>query len=501
MKSGKKENWRRRLVSICTVVLAFCVSAAAAGDETGFKPLFNGRNLEGWEGRKEFWSVEQGAVTGRSTPANPCTKNTFLVWRWGEVDDFELRLSFRIKGGNSGIQYRSREIEPFVVAGYQADIDYAGRWTGALYDERGRGVLAGRGQRTVIEPGGKRRTRQVADPGELLKYVRRGDWNDYFISARGNHLLHKINGKVTAEVIDGDPKNAERWGVLALQLHAGPPMTVQFKNIRMRRLPLKDRKKVVLIAGRASHGRGAHEFRAGILLLKHCLDRLPYTVSAAYFGGWPKDPTAFDNADTIVMYMDGGGGHEMLRDGRLELMRKLMARGVGLVMLHYAVDVPKRRAGKEMLTWIGGYYEAGYSTNPVWTARFSSLPKHPITRGVKPFTLRDEWYFHMRFRPAMEGVTPILTALPPDAVRRTKAARENAGKPEVVAWCCERPDGGRGFGFTGGHFHRNWLDDNFRKVVLNAILWTAHAKVPPQGVPSKVTPELLEKTMKVPAGR
>ena len=143
-------------------------------------------------------------------------------------------------------------------------------------------------------------------------------------------------------------------------------------------------------------------------------------------------------------------------------IQKLMDKGVGWVNIHYAVDYLPQH-GKRVLNWMGGYYEPDYSINPHWDAEIRSLPKHAITRGVKPFVLRDEWYYNMRFPEDMKGVTPILTAIPPDNTRGTKAAKEHPGRPEHMAWAYDRPDGGRGFGFTGGHFHRNWADEDFRR--------------------------------------
>ena len=177
-----------------------------------------------------------------------------------------------------------------------------------------------------------------------------------------------------------------------------------------------------------------------------------------------------------------------------------MARGVGLACVHYAVEIPKDRGGPELLDWIGGYYETGYSTNPHWIAQFKSLPEHPITRGVKPFSIRDEWYFNLRFRPDMQGVVPILKATPPDGVRGTPAAKENPGREEILAWAVERPDGGRGFGFTGGHFHINWGDDAFRKLILNALVWAAGGEVPADGIGCQLEPSELKKNLD-PKGR
>jgi type 1 glutamine amidotransferase len=255
-------------------------------------------------------------------------------------------------------------------------------------------------------------------------------------------------------------------------------------------------KKIVLVAGTPSHGAGDHEFNAGTLLLKKCLDNVPGIKCDAHLNGWPKDRHAFDGADAIMLYMDGGSGHPLIRDENLAQMRELMAKGVGLVCVHYAVEVPKDRGGPELKDWIGGYYETGYSINPHWVAEIKNLPDHPITRGVKgPFKIRDEWYFNMRFRPEMEGVIPIVSATPPDGIRGTPAAKEHPGREEVLAWAVERPDGGRGFGFTGGHFHINWGDDYFRKLILNALVWAAHGDVPADGVPSHVEAEELRQNL------
>jgi len=153
-------------------LFGFALPLIAAASEEGFKPIFNGKDLSGWDGDPVFWSVEDGAITGRTTAENPAKENTFLIWRDGLVDDFELRLSYRIVNGNSGIQYRSRELGRWSVGGYQADIETGPQWTGALYDEHGRGPLATRGQKTVIAENGEKQTEQVNDPAALLAKVR-----------------------------------------------------------------------------------------------------------------------------------------------------------------------------------------------------------------------------------------------------------------------------------------------------------------------------------------
>ena len=179
-----------------------------------------------------------------------------------------------------------------------------------------------------------------------------------------------------------------------------------------------------------------------------------------------------------------------------------MKKGVGLVCIHYAVEPTIEKGEKEFLDWMGGCFEINWSVNPHWNADFKSFPVHPITRGVKPFTINDEWYFHMRFREGMKGVTPILSAIPPESTMNRRdgehegnpAVRDavHRGEPQHMAWACERADGGRGFGFTGAHYHKNFGDENFRRIVLNAILWTAKMDVPAGGVQSAVTEEELQ---------
>jgi type 1 glutamine amidotransferase len=265
-------------------------------------------------------------------------------------------------------------------------------------------------------------------------------------------------------------------------------------------------KKVVFIAGPVSHGPGEHEHRAGCLLLQSCLANVPGVTSTVYSNGWPQDAeAAFKDVNSIVIYSDGGGGHPFLQGERLDQLGKLMKQGVGMVAIHYAVEPTKEKGEKEFLDWIGGAFEVNHSVNPHWLAEFKKLPDHPITSGVNPFAIQDEWYFFMRFRDGMKGVMPILTAVAPESTMSRKdgshegnpevRASVKRGDPQHMAWAAERDDGGRGFGFTGAHFHRNWGNDDFRKLVLNAILWTAKADVPAKGVQSKVSEEDLKKNL------
>ena len=258
-------------------------------------------------------------------------------------------------------------------------------------------------------------------------------------------------------------------------------------------------KKVVMIAGPQSHGPLSHEHRAGIMLLAKCLkegaaDLVQPTVVT---NGFPKDSSLFKGADAVVIYSDGGGRHPALQGNNLELLSKLMDKGTGLLTIHYAVEPTTAKGNKEFTAWQGGCFETHWSVNPHWVANFKKLPKHPITSGVKPFQANDEWYFHMRFAKDMKGVTPILSDVAPaETMKRGDGAHSGnphvrksvaAGNPQHVAWAFERPNGGRGFGFTGGHNHLNWGNDDYRKTVLNAIVWVAKAEVPAAGVPSKLT--------------
>jgi type 1 glutamine amidotransferase len=259
--------------------------------------------------------------------------------------------------------------------------------------------------------------------------------------------------------------------------------------------------KIVLVAGRPSHASGDHEFNAGCKLLAKCLAEVSGVDPVVVAGGWPKDEAVFEGARTIVFFMDGGKGHPIVQKDHLEKIQKLTDKGVGLVCLHYAVEVPKGTPGDKFIDWIGGYYETAFSTNPHWTADITKFPEHPTTRGVKPFSIRDEWYFNIRFRPEMKGVTPILAAKPDDKTRQGVSASPRGpyqhivdakGREEVLAWAVERPDGGRGFGFTGAHAHKNWGDPNFRKLVLNAILWSAKLEVPADGMECKISEDDLK---------
>ena len=263
-------------------------------------------------------------------------------------------------------------------------------------------------------------------------------------------------------------------------------------------------KKIVLIAGRPSHPPGMHEFRAGSLLLQKCLSETPGVTTLVYSNGWPQSSSALQGADAVVIYADGGAGHPVLVGDHRKVLSDLASKGVGLGFMHYGVEIPSTNGGPEFLEWVGGFYEHEFSCNPMWSPDYQSFPNHPVTRGVKPFTNKDEWYFNIHFRDDMKGITPILVAKPSDEVRKGKYVYPQgpykhiiaaSGRAETMMWVYERPDGGRGFGFTGGHTHAHWGNDNQRKVILNALLWLAKAEVPKNGVASTVSEDDLKQNL------
>lgn len=234
-----------------SLLLALALLAPVVrGVEPGFESLFNGKDLSGWEGLSPTWAVEDGAITGVNTAEAPLKHNTFLVWKGGEVANFELRARFRFmspnpKDGNAGIQYRSKVVdaEKFIVAGYQGDFNAEGRYIGLFYEEKGRGILAQPGQQVIVKGVGNDKKPILEVIGsttphaEVLASIKPGEWVDYTIIAIGNHLRHYVNGRLSTELFDLDTANAASKGIVALQVHTGPPMKIQFKDLRLKKLP------------------------------------------------------------------------------------------------------------------------------------------------------------------------------------------------------------------------------------------------------------------------
>ena len=256
----------------------------------------------------------------------------------------------------------------------------------------------------------------------------------------------------------------------------------------------EDKAKIVFISGSPSHARMSHEHRAGNMILARALNDSGLNVNAVLVPhyGYPDDTSILNEAATVVIFCTGHRGHVLNK--HLDEFDKLMQKGIGVVMIHWATEAEKGKPGEKFLEWMGGFCDLDWSVNPHWTPKFKDFPEHPICNGVKPFSVNDEWYYHMRFVDQLKGVTPILSDLPgPETLRRKDGARSGnptvrkavaAGKKQHVAWAYDRPNGGRGFGFTGAHNHDSWRHDDFRKVMLNAILWTANVEVPKNGCPT-----------------
>ncbi len=253
----------------------------------------------------------------------------------------------------------------------------------------------------------------------------------------------------------------------------------------------KDVKKILFIGDKRPHGaRGNHEFVAGPIYLARTLNAF-YPNCYAAVTTYKPFPEDLSHVDAVVILINQAA------PAVNPAMKEAMARGAGFMAIHYGVEVDKGEHGDTFLKWMGGYFEPNWSVNPHWTPKFDKIPEHETTRGVKPFSVKDEWYYHMRFVDGMKGVTPILTALPELSTIRGEGKKTLAhegnpdvykevaeGKPQHVAWAYVRPDGGRGFGFTGYHFYDNLRNDSFRTLLLNAVAWTAKLPVPAGGIPS-----------------
>ena len=244
---------KKTITTLGLAALVFVGQAVAA--EKGFETIFGGKTLKGWNGDPKFWSVKDGAITGKTTKENPTKGNTFIIWE-GKTGNFDLRLDYKIIGGNSGIQYRSFKADgpdEWRIGGYQADFEAGDTFSGICYGERFRGILSLRGKKTTLTVGDdgklKKEVEEFAKDADIAKAIKKEDWNSYRIVARNFNLSHYINDVKTTQVVDHDRKTRRADGLLALQLHAGPPMTVQFKNIRIKELPKRARK-----AGNAKEG-------------------------------------------------------------------------------------------------------------------------------------------------------------------------------------------------------------------------------------------------------
>ena len=334
-----------------------------------------------------------------------------------------------------------------------------------------------------------------------------GDWE----------LRVKVNGKIISSKEVSSKTVSDEWLTHEVDLspYAGKEINLQLENqptdwrnewgywheIKVQAMPftslkkgsVSQNKKVVFISGKPSHGWMKHEHRAGNMILAKRLNESGLPIEAVVLEdiGYPKDESVLEDASTIVIFCTGHGGHVL--NPKLKEFDALMKKGIGVIMIHWATEAVSGAPGDKFLEWMGGFCDLNWSVNPHWKPNFKPR-KHPIWNGVQPFSVDDEWYYHMRFVEDRTGLTPILSDVPPmETLKRPDGMR--SGNPSVrkavangesqhVAWSYERPQGGRGFGFTGGHNHVSWQDDNYRKIMLNAILWTAGMKVPENGVDS-----------------
>ena len=340
-----------------------------------------------------------------------------------------------------------------------------------------------------------------------VSYHPHGDWE----------LRVKVNGKIISKAEVSSKTVIDEWLTHEVDLtpYAGKEINVQLENqptnwqsewgywhevkvstmpfVSLKKKLIEPKKKVVFISGKPSHGRMKHEHRAGNMILAKRLNESGLPIEAVVLEdiGYPKNESILEGADTIVIFCTGHGNH--LLNPKLNEFDALMKKGTGVVMIHWATEAVSGAPGDKFLQWMGGFCDLNWSVNPHWKPNFKPR-KHAIWNGVQPFSVDDEWYYHMRFIEDRTGFTPILTDVPPmDTLKRPDGMRSGNpavrkavanGESQHVGWAYERPEGGRGFGFTGGHNHDSWQDDNYRKVMLNAILWTAGMEVPKKGVNS-----------------
>ncbi|HCN79321.1 MAG TPA: DUF1080 domain-containing protein [Verrucomicrobiales bacterium] len=218
------------------LVTALCLLTAAHAQEEGFKSLFNGKDLAGWDGNPELWSVQDGCITGKTNGPDHLSYNQFLIWRGGVLKNFELRAKIKVTGNNTGIQYRSKELPEngkWSIGGYQCDVHPATPNNAMMYEERGRGIIAQNGQGVVVDPSGVKWLASEHDPVQADV----AEWHEYIVIAKGNHLVHKLDGKVTVDLLDFEEGRRALEGLLAFQIHRGPAMTVQIKDVLLKELP------------------------------------------------------------------------------------------------------------------------------------------------------------------------------------------------------------------------------------------------------------------------
>jgi hypothetical protein len=266
----------------------------------------------------------------------------------------------------------------------------------------------------------------------------------------------------------------------------------------------KDPKNILFIAGDTKHRHGFHEYKAGSILLANALNESGLPVRAkVHWYGWPEDESIFEDIDACIIYADGGGEFGK----KYAFLDRKVKAGMGIMFMHYGVHPTKEVAEKYYHKWIGGYFDDAFSVNPSWVADIQAKEGHPVSRGVKELTAYDEFYWNLNFPTNCQHCYPLATATPTEKnmIRYgsskfwNKLAEEKLDTPQALLWCSDPEKGARGAGFVGGHYHRNWAIDNYRKLILNTIAWVARMDVPEGGVPSqKVTKAMLNKNLNRP---
>jgi type 1 glutamine amidotransferase len=435
-------------------VMAVAVSCAARAGE--WKSLFNGENLGGWQvvdygGAGEVKVENEQIVIGMGVALSGVRRTNDLL-----KTNYEVEVEvMKIDGSDffCGITFPVQDAHASFIAG---------GWGGSLV-----GVSSIDGM--------------DASENEYTQYMRFDDKKWYTIRLRvtnakiqawidGERMLDaNIAGKKVS-MRPGEIESSVPFGISTFQT------TAAIKDVRIIEIPARI-PKVAFIAGKKSHGPGEHDYRKSLELLnKKLQEQVEFVDSRVHFDGWPTDEEQLSDADTIVVYSDGSDqdekNHPLLSPYRLKAIQRAVDRGAGFVALHYTTFVPREKAGDKFLEWVGGYfdYETGTGANK-WFSKIETrdfvvhLTDHPIAKGVKPFGMKEEFYLNMRFPEDRKGIEPVATIDP-----------EKKDWAQVVGWAFERPNGGRGFGYTGGHFHKNFEDPNLQKLLLNAILWTARAQ-------------------------
>ena len=251
--------------------------------------------------------------------------------------------------------------------------------------------------------------------------------------------------------------------------------------------------KIVILAGSPANKPGQHEYFAGCAMMMNWLKQTPGVWPVLVADGWPKNEAIFNNAKCVVCYMDGADKLAFLNPERWSLIKQLAEKGTGLVMLHQTVDIPPAQAD-DFKSWFGAVFEKGISCRGHWDMTFDAFPKHEVLNGVQAFSApKDGWLYNLRF--AELGVTPLISGLVPDSSRSTLDAKSHLRRAEVMGWAFERENGGRSFGYTGCDLHKNWEVESQRRLVTNAVLWTAKVPVPATGAKVEVKPEDLTANM------